>query len=489
MRSRLGANRVIVTCENCNTSFQLDDSQVPAEGVRVRCSRCKEAFFLQHPSASKQEAVERVVSQAIEGDGAAAPTPSADLDQKSHEPAAPSSDNAIPTDDDDESDWEFNVDPRGESKSEAAADPDAAMNFGSIGSDVGSGLSLEGEDEPQVAVEAEEQSPLVPEDLEESDFGSMDDYETDARETQGEEDMVDDSAPVIDDVSGPEIDRLAEQPAESSPVSAPASGEGSAESDNWDFFADDTQGPSSAAPGGDKAVLGRIRLASVEAGSAGLVDTIAGDSPFPSAGGLQDGAYGTDAAEPSKLWGAIAQVGHVVGWLSTVVLIAVGIAVVVKPAAESLTEKPRSVSFGELRADSISGHWIDTASGTTRYVVTGELTNPTERAVVLDPPPSIALKNTTGRSLGDGSSSWLGVAVGEPALRELGEEALRPHRGAAVDAFLRSPLQPGEHRPFQVVYESAPREAVVFELVSTKVETTPPPLLEQVEQVAAGPSD
>ncbi|MBW2233204.1 MAG: zinc-ribbon domain-containing protein, partial [Deltaproteobacteria bacterium] len=40
---------MIVTCTNCDTSFQLDDARVPNQGIRVRCSRCKEAFFLQHP--------------------------------------------------------------------------------------------------------------------------------------------------------------------------------------------------------------------------------------------------------------------------------------------------------------------------------------------------------------------------------------------------------------------------------------------------------
>ena len=55
---------MIVTCESCGTSFQLDDSRVPVRGIRVRCSRCKKAFFLQHPSASKSDAVHDVAAQA-----------------------------------------------------------------------------------------------------------------------------------------------------------------------------------------------------------------------------------------------------------------------------------------------------------------------------------------------------------------------------------------------------------------------------------------
>jgi predicted Zn finger-like uncharacterized protein len=50
---------VIVTCEKCSTSFQLDDSRVPKRGVNVRCSRCKHAF--------------RVLPESAPGDSASDP--------------------------------------------------------------------------------------------------------------------------------------------------------------------------------------------------------------------------------------------------------------------------------------------------------------------------------------------------------------------------------------------------------------------------------
>ena len=55
---------MIVTCQNCDTSFQLDDARVPPQGIRVRCSRCKQAFFLAHPSASPDEAIHAVAASA-----------------------------------------------------------------------------------------------------------------------------------------------------------------------------------------------------------------------------------------------------------------------------------------------------------------------------------------------------------------------------------------------------------------------------------------
>ena len=37
---------MIVTCEACDTRFQLDDERIPPEGVRVRCSCCSHGFFV-----------------------------------------------------------------------------------------------------------------------------------------------------------------------------------------------------------------------------------------------------------------------------------------------------------------------------------------------------------------------------------------------------------------------------------------------------------
>ena len=57
---------MIVTCESCSTSFQLDESRIPPTGARVRCSRCKHAFFLANPAASQAEAVHSIAAEAVE---------------------------------------------------------------------------------------------------------------------------------------------------------------------------------------------------------------------------------------------------------------------------------------------------------------------------------------------------------------------------------------------------------------------------------------
>jgi predicted Zn finger-like uncharacterized protein len=41
---------MIVTCDACNTNFTVDDSRIPAEGIKVRCSKCKHVFMVKKES-------------------------------------------------------------------------------------------------------------------------------------------------------------------------------------------------------------------------------------------------------------------------------------------------------------------------------------------------------------------------------------------------------------------------------------------------------
>lgn len=70
---------MIVTCGECSTSFQLDEARIPAEGARVRCSRCKHAFFLENPSASQTDAVHSVAADVAADPSAGTPPATSDL--------------------------------------------------------------------------------------------------------------------------------------------------------------------------------------------------------------------------------------------------------------------------------------------------------------------------------------------------------------------------------------------------------------------------
>ncbi len=95
---------MIITCERCATKFQLADDRVPAEGVRVRCSRCKHAFFVAPADPSSEDAVHRRASEAIAAAATSgAPPATADLGDSGARRRKDGGDT--------DPDWEFNEDP------------------------------------------------------------------------------------------------------------------------------------------------------------------------------------------------------------------------------------------------------------------------------------------------------------------------------------------------------------------------------------------
>jgi predicted Zn finger-like uncharacterized protein len=104
---------VIVRCERCETRFKLDESRIPARGARVRCSRCKHAFFVMPPGATREDALHAVAAAAAAApeETKRAPEPSWDLDDAAgvtvvrQKPAAPASD--APSAEPEESEWRF----------------------------------------------------------------------------------------------------------------------------------------------------------------------------------------------------------------------------------------------------------------------------------------------------------------------------------------------------------------------------------------------
>jgi len=77
---------VIVTCEGCRSRFQLDETRVPREGARVRCSRCGRVFPVAHPGAPREDA------------------------EKPEPLASAEPDPSFGDGDDEEADWQFNED-------------------------------------------------------------------------------------------------------------------------------------------------------------------------------------------------------------------------------------------------------------------------------------------------------------------------------------------------------------------------------------------
>jgi predicted Zn finger-like uncharacterized protein len=55
---------MVVTCASCLTKFNLDDAKIPPHGVKVRCSRCKNVFYVVHPPETREEIIENFESFA-----------------------------------------------------------------------------------------------------------------------------------------------------------------------------------------------------------------------------------------------------------------------------------------------------------------------------------------------------------------------------------------------------------------------------------------
>lgn len=48
---------MIVTCASCLTKFSLDESRIPEQGAKVRCSRCQHVFHVVPPLATEEEEI------------------------------------------------------------------------------------------------------------------------------------------------------------------------------------------------------------------------------------------------------------------------------------------------------------------------------------------------------------------------------------------------------------------------------------------------
>ncbi|MEZ7198252.1 DUF3426 domain-containing protein [Pseudodesulfovibrio karagichevae] len=60
---------MIVTCPNCETSYNLPDEKIPASGAKVKCSKCAHVFKVELPPASPEEEVEALLEDEGSGVG------------------------------------------------------------------------------------------------------------------------------------------------------------------------------------------------------------------------------------------------------------------------------------------------------------------------------------------------------------------------------------------------------------------------------------
>ncbi len=59
---------MIITCKECNSSFNVDDSLIKETGSKVRCSKC-ENIFVAYPHAPEDDLLLNSDEQLLDSDG------------------------------------------------------------------------------------------------------------------------------------------------------------------------------------------------------------------------------------------------------------------------------------------------------------------------------------------------------------------------------------------------------------------------------------
>ncbi len=452
---------MIITCEKCDTRFKLDDDRIPAEGVKVRCSRCKHAFLAQKPESSIEadEAVADELARAASGalaeastaasgalaDAATpasgtlaeAPAPTggaeeapgaggADTDDRTQALGALDTDERTrmldqgsvdfgAADSDEESDWEFNEDPP---VSEPGIEPTPPG--------------------PEIASRASEESaPLAEPEGEAPDsfanLGVMGEVgETRSADPMNEFLAADpgDAEPSIEDVGRPEewdlLGDIAEEGGESFEEHEPAP----------------AAVPEEADPG--------VEVAREDGAEPSVAEPVAVEAPVeipdaadlgPAPSWLQRGARWLGGAAVAGLLGLAA-------WGSLV-------------PRPTLAGGPVAASLGPLQAAEVRAHLVENALAGGLLVVSAELRNPGAAPRVPEGVVRVTLLDGSGRPI-VGPEALLARAPSQRALRRESPERLIEAQRSGAQALARTPVAPGESIPVLALFAEAPLEARGF---------------------------
>ncbi len=434
-RSGLGSegSPVIVTCRKCDTSFQLDESRVPLQGIRVRCSRCKEAFFLEHASASASPAAKETGGQAAGSRDL--PTPEATTqDRPASTPLAALRLVRVSEEinNEDENEWEFNHEPVSDSEPSLPAIEGFGADFAEDGS---SGLALD-----ETASEASS----------ESEFGSVDDY-------CGL--MEEEPAPAEDALDGmvsPEL-AVASGHADLGRYASQGAAEDLGEPESWDFFDDDAleTGGLPGISGDGEALPGRV--AAQEA-----PDAAAEVAEEP---GWQQDFYEPESQPLGRVEELVRRLGRGCGWFVACGLAGLGLVSGLWSSAESLVSSSPVVEVGPLRVESIRGEWVDTARAGTLFVVSGQLRNAGSGTTRISERLQVALLADDGSHLARAPAP-LSAELAPDELRELPAARLAEARKGAEVALARTALERGETLSVQAFFSEIPDDATRFVIES-----------------------
>jgi predicted Zn finger-like uncharacterized protein len=494
---------LVIECGKCGTRFELDSERIPDDGIRVRCSRCKHAFYLQHPERSQEVAVEAVAQKAVESatsEGAnsqrfaATPNPSEDLPDENSVASGAAQLGSDHADEfgsvDDEDDWEFNEDlPSYDEPNESTAPPEQEESY-----------ELDDGDDIELDVEGLEGS-----DADSQAGGSIDmGYDasfTDAHAAgglnpdtseMGEDDLARSSMTGADATSEPQaapaLDRsdfddsnlgnrdaptigesradafgsvedfssLAE-PDENTPAPIAASSQGGniEDPESWDFFGDDGDG------GGSK----QSALGAMQDLSQSPVTAQSG----PTAAESRDMDSDLPVFDSEGASSALSRIGSALSWVAVLALIGGGVFLGVTGSFESKVSTPAFVSIGSMRAANIRGQWLETANAGTLYVVTGDLLNPEPEAASPGRAVRVNLLTEDGRVV-DLAPSFAGRDLTFESIRMMSLDELEQSQWVAAHALATNEIAAGQSTRFAAAFAEAPIHASHFQLQDVELD-------------------
>ena len=434
---------MIVTCEKCSTSFQLDEARIPASGAQVRCSRCKHAFFLANPSASQSEAADSIAEEAAQDPMSSVPPVASDA------PALDStSGDAAPDAESDEEDWQFSE----EIRNEGDEDQESESDFG-VSQDFGSGLDADellGDDGPPTpgAVDPADSSAPTPSIDPDSDGGSGLELESDPESVESAPDesifgSVDDFTSLMedDDVERVDLGKETESALDTVASASTSAGidapggttEDLGDPESWDLVGNEDFAVS-------KSAAGRLDSPSQNEalGSATEIEDVSAESP-----------YEEEIGPVSRLRQGLGRVGHGVGWAVTIVCVVGALGLGLRSEWTRFAQSTQTVSVGALTAETTRVSWVETSRSGSILVVAGRIRN-TGRVPLRPGTVQIVMLDAAGGRL-TGPPIQAGERLAESVLREAPPEQLIERTAAAASGLRNKPLAPGESRAFQAI--------------------------------------
>lgn len=490
---------MVVECRKCGTRFQLDAARIPDAGIRVRCSRCKHAFFLQNPAQSQAQGVEAAVADAVQHEAVPPPSVTEDLSSSNpgdsiagHTVGATADEDFI---DDEEDDWEFNEDlppyddddEEDELSSEGFAadalghdsandmsidladDPAAAGGFHHGGDEPAEDFSDAGDDAAELSANDLTASSMPIEDASPFDASHAAEDDVDGIALEDDEDKAE---PMPESVEGvreaafgsvedfsslAEPDAATEPPAgASSAIPTPAKEDENIEDpESWDFFGDGSA--SSDAPCTPADPFGA-------AGAAPNAFESERDA-IEDAASRQDWPQLKENAAAS----AVGRIFNALAWTLVCGLIGIGAYIGLRDSFAPAVRAPAFVEIGPMRAANVKGLWVETATMGTLYVVSGDLLNPGTEPAAPNLRIEVGLLDGEAR-LDEWPTAIAGSGVEFDTLRTLPYEELEPLRDAAATRLASSEIPGGGSVRFAAVFDALPDRATHFHLASVPVE-------------------